>query len=215
MTESNFRESWQNWSNTRQGAGIRLNDSSTNVNSTLSDVSTRASNWFGSIGHSVQGYLPVGLGGNEPVEEPWYQLSRWERLVGCALCILLGAACFVMAFLLYIPIVAIFPGKFAATFTLGSILMLISVFLLNGPYNQLMHMISRQRIPFTIAYVGSMAFTLWASIGLRNYVLTIISSVLQLLALLWYFASYIPGGVATLRYGGWIIGRQASSLLPI
>jgi hypothetical protein len=50
----------------------------------------------------------------------------------------------------------------------GSILVLVSVALLRGPLSHLKHMISKERLPFTISYLGSMFLTLYAAIGVKE-----------------------------------------------
>ncbi|KAI8967981.1 Got1/Sft2-like family-domain-containing protein, partial [Mycotypha africana] len=169
-----------------------------------------ASNAFSKVTNTVQGYNPLSSS-DEVEEDPWYQLSRVERIIAFALCLALGAGCFSLSFF-FLPL---FPGKFAATFTLGSILVLVSVALLRGPLSHIKHMMSKERLPFTISYVGSMILTLYAAIGLRAMILTIIFAVIQIIALIWYVGSYIPGGISTLRYGTSYIGRRAASVLPI
>ncbi|KAI9302382.1 Got1/Sft2-like family-domain-containing protein [Cunninghamella echinulata] len=166
---------------------------------------------FSNVSSTVQGYLPVNA---EEEEEPWYQLSRVERIMAFALCLALGILCFFLAFSFFLVLLPIAPGKFAATFTLGSILILVSIALLRGPWSHIKHMISVERLPFSLSYVGSMVLTIYASLGIRNYVLTIVFSIVQLIALAWYIGSYIPGGVSTLRYGSAYVGRRAASILP-
>lgn len=97
---------------------------------------------------------------------------------------------------------------------MGSILVLVSVALLRGPLSHLKHMMSKERLPFTICYCGSMILTLYAAIGLRQTILTILFAIIQIIALLWYVGSYIPGGVSTLRYGTSYIGGRVVSALP-
>ncbi|GAB5589957.1 Protein transport protein sft2 [Umbelopsis nana] len=214
--ESNFRNSLRGFNSNSRAAGIQLptntNSGGNPVSRTWASFTSGAADAFDNARRTVQGYVPVGA--QEEVDEPWFQMSRWERMTACALCVVLGIACFCMAFFLFLPVLVLFPGKFAATFTLGSILMLVSVALLRGPWAHAKHMMSLERLPFTAAYLGTMALTLYFSIGARNYVLTIICAVLQIVALLWYFGSYVPGGVSTLRFGSRMVGRQAATLLP-
>lgn len=47
----------------------------------------------------------------------------------------------------------------------GSILMLLSVALLRGPWAHVKHMMSIERLPFTAAYIGTMVLTLYFSLG--------------------------------------------------
>ena len=41
--------------------------------------------------------------------------------------------------------------------------------LLNGPIAHLKHILSRERLPFTVAYLGSMIATLYFAIGVSNF----------------------------------------------
>ncbi|KAL9545208.1 hypothetical protein PS6_008346 [Mucor atramentarius] len=68
---------------------------------------------------------------------------------------------------------------------MGSILILVSVALLRGPLSHIKHMISMERLPFTVSYVGSMILTLYAALGLRAMILTIIFAIIQIVALIW------------------------------
>lgn len=52
---------------------------------------------------------------------------------------------------------------------MGSILILVSVALLRGPLSHLQHMMTKERIPFTVSYVGSMGMTLYAAIGVSLF----------------------------------------------
>ncbi|KAI8369295.1 Got1/Sft2-like family-domain-containing protein [Radiomyces spectabilis] len=217
-TESSFRDSLRNFKLSRSSAApISLPTTTANSpeNSTFASFRDNASNLFSNVTHTVQGYMPVGFNGEEEEEEPWYQMSRVERVMAFALCLALGIACFCLAIFLFLPMFALAPGKFAATFTLASILVLVSIAMLRGPMAHLKHMMSIERAPFTITYLGTMALTLYFSLGPHNYILTILFAIIQLIALVWYFGSYIPGGVATLRYGTAYIGRRAASVLPI
>ncbi|EFI26924.1 hypothetical protein CC1G_15325 [Coprinopsis cinerea okayama7 len=69
-----------------------------------------------------------------------------------------------------------------------------------GPINHLKHLISRERLPFSAVYFGSMGLTLYFSLGV--------------IALVAYVLAYFPGGTQTLRLGGSLALRGASSLLP-
>ncbi|KAI9023679.1 ER-to-golgi vesicle protein transport Sft2 [Phycomyces nitens] len=213
-TENTYRNSLRNF-NVARASPISLPTAQpTSESSPFASIRDTASNMFSSVTSTVQDYVPIGLN-TEEEEEPWYQMSRVERVMACALCLALGIACFFLAFFLFLPILVITPGKFAATFTLGSILILVSIAMLRGPWSHLCHMISVERLPFTCTYLGTMGLTLYFSIGARKTIPTIIFAVCQLVALVWYFGSYIPGGISTLRYGTAYIGRRATSLLPI
>lgn len=105
-------------------------------------------------------------------------------------------------------------------------------------------LISKERLPFTAVYFGSMIFVLWASLGVstgptlclmvrakrsgsltnrtktnnvvlhsqaQSYILTIIGTVIEILALLYYFTSYSPFSTGSIRLGS----RMAGGLLPV
>lgn len=55
---------------------------------------------------------------------------------------------------------------------------------------------------FTVIYLGSMLMTLYLTFtagGAKGYVLVLGSSALQLLALLWYLITFLPGGAAGMK----------------
>ena len=79
----------------------------------------------------------------------------------------------------------------------------------------LKHIISSERLPFSLAYFGSLGFTLFFAIGVRSTIGTLVAAIVQVVALLSYLAAYFPGGITTLRFGGQMLMRGAGSVLPI
>ncbi|CAI2177498.1 1154_t:CDS:2 [Funneliformis geosporum] len=71
-----------------------------------------------------------------------------------------GVLCLLIAFLT-LPILALKPRKFAVVYTMGSLLIISSFALLHGPLTHLKHILSRERLPFTVAYLGSLIATLY------------------------------------------------------
>ncbi|CAG8541809.1 12076_t:CDS:2 [Dentiscutata heterogama] len=204
--EQQFRESLRSfrWASSSNNANI-----STNKSTPFSRLAENTSNFFGSIEQ----------------DDEWFTLTRWQRLAGFGILFASGALCFLIAFV-SLPLLAIKPRKFAVTYTMGSLLILsrfttfevLQVYdfaLLYGPFAHLRHMISRERLPFTVAYIGSMAATLYFAIGLRSTILTIIFSIIQIIALIWYTVSYLPGGTSTLQFGSRMVARQASDIFAV
>ncbi|KAK4341940.1 hypothetical protein RND71_037756 [Anisodus tanguticus] len=105
-----------------------------------------------------------------------------------------------MAFTLFLPVIVLVPQKFAICFTLGCSFIIGSFFALRGPKNQFAHMFSMERLPFTLGFMGSMIGTLYVSMALHSYILSVLFSVLQVLALAYYAISYFPGGFAGLKF---------------
>ncbi|CAL9106980.1 protein transport protein SFT2-like [Musa acuminata AAA Group] len=106
----------------------------------------------------------------------------------------------VVAFTMFLPVMVLMPQKFALCFTLGCALIIGSFFALKGPKNQLAHMFSMERLPFTLVFIGSMVGTIYVSMVLHSYILSVLFSVIQVVALSYYSVSYFPGGSTGLRF---------------
>ncbi|KAJ9687071.1 hypothetical protein PVL29_015790 [Vitis rotundifolia] len=116
--------------------------------------------------------------------------------------LLLAAGVFFVfiAFAMFLPVMVLMPQKFAICFTIGCVFIVGSFFALKGPKNQLAHMFSRERLPFTLGFIGSMVGTIYVSMVLHSYVFSVLFSVLQVLALSYYAISYFPGGSAGMKF---------------
>lgn len=131
------------------------------------------------------------------------------------MCILGAAACFAIAFFIHLPFFALRPAKFATSITLGSILVMLGFMILIGPMNQIKHLISPERLPFSAAYIGSLVLTIYFSMVNPSYIGAIVAAVVQVGALLSYIAAYFPGGIQTLKFGAQMIMRGAGNILPV
>ncbi|XP_050204267.1 protein transport protein SFT2-like [Mercurialis annua] len=116
--------------------------------------------------------------------------------------VLLAAGVFFIfiAFTMFLPVMVLVPQKFAICFTIGCTFIMGSFFALKGPRNQLAHMSTKERLPFTLGFIGTMVGTVYVSMFLHSYVLSVLFSVLQVLALSYYVISYFPGGSAGLKF---------------
>lgn len=74
------------------------------------------------------------------------------------------------------PAQALFPTKFAIPFTIGSGCNMGAIAALRGYRAQAAHMMSKERLPFSTIYVGSMLATLWSAIVAHSYILCMLSS---------------------------------------
>eukprot|EP00439_Symbiodinium_sp_Y106_P062365 s489_g9.t1 len=93
-----------------------------------------------------------------------------------------------------LPMLVLAPQKFATVFTTGSACILGALCSLKGVQSFVAHLTSRERLPLSVGYLGSMVGTIWASMWYRSTILTMAFSVAQISGLLWFFVSYIPGG---------------------
>jgi len=126
-------------------------------------------------------------------------LTKKQRILGFMTSLILGMICFGLAVSL-LPMLMINPRKFSLLFSLGSAFTLSSFSFLWGPYNHLVHLLSRERLPFTSIYLSSLILTLYFAMGLQSAILTPIAACAQVVALVWFVVSYIPGGQTGLRF---------------
>ncbi|RPD60780.1 ER-to-golgi vesicle protein transport Sft2 [Lentinus tigrinus ALCF2SS1-7] len=204
-TEQSFRD---NLSQFRWARGN--NDDSQQQQQNSSAGANPFSRFYNAIG---SGYIPLRSSERTNEEEAYFALSRWERLLGFGACLIGAAVCFFVAFLT-IPMIALRPAKFALAFSLGSLLVMFGFSVLIGPINHIKHLFSKERLPFSIAYLASLGATLYFSLGAHSYLGSLIGAIVQVIALVSYVLAYFPGGVQTLRFGGTMALRGAGSLLP-
>ncbi|KAJ3729173.1 Got1/Sft2-like family-domain-containing protein [Lentinula guzmanii] len=195
-TEQNFRNNLSQFAWTR----------GTSDDSQRSQQQSQSGNPFARFYNAVAGdYIPLRSNERSNEDEAWLALSRWERLLGFGACLLGAAVCFFVAFITMLR-----PSKFALAFSLGSLLLSVLI----GPINHLKHLVSKERLPFTFIYFGSLGATLYCSLGLHSFFGSLISGLVQIVALVAYVLAYFPGGTQTLRLGGSLALRGAGNLLP-
>ena len=112
----------------------------------------------------------------------------------------LGAASSVMYSLafFYVPVLVLFPAKFAVCFSVASACS-VCPWARSGAQAQAAHMVAPERLVLSLAYLGALLGTLYCSLVLHSYVLTILSSVAQAAALMYYQVSYFPYGAQGLK----------------
>ncbi|KAI8848371.1 Got1/Sft2-like family-domain-containing protein [Chytridium lagenaria] len=171
--------------------------SSTSVNGGSAEAEGPLASLMGTVRSAGQNALSsVGLGSREDPEPELCGLTSFQRIIGFFVTFGLSAVCFMVAFF-SLPILIISPSKFATTFSLGSLLAATSFALIRGPRSYFKDLISIPRLPWTAAYFGSLILTLYFSLFMRSYLFTILASVVQMVALVWFFGSYVPGGTCT------------------
>ncbi|CAC9893479.1 unnamed protein product [Aureobasidium pullulans] len=139
-----------------------------------------------------------------------FLLSRWDRLLVFGALNLAAIALFVVCFTL-MPVLTLRPRKFAILWSMASALFLTSWAVMMGPYTYIKHLLSTERLPFTGTYFGSIALTLYFALGLRSTLLTLISSIIQLVCLVWYLVSYFPMGSTGLRFAARFGGSRITA----
>ncbi|KXN69240.1 SFT2-domain-containing protein [Conidiobolus coronatus NRRL 28638] len=201
LNKSSFR--------TNSGSGVGGSSSSTG-GSTFSNWSNKftssTSTLFSNISNQAQGYMPVTT--NQPPQEPsWFSLTLWQRWTGFGMCVLAGALLFLLSFL-NLTVFIVKPRKFALSFSFGSLFFFASIAFLRGPVTHFKSIFNLKQLPFSAAYFGSLIMTLVSTLIIKSFILTIVFLVIQIIALVWYFMSFMPGGSR-------LIARTATSFLPI
>ncbi|OSX72127.1 hypothetical protein BU14_0464s0001 [Porphyra umbilicalis] len=139
-----------------------------------------------------------GNGGQQSVQQEigeMFNLSWVQRLTLFVMCFSAGAVMIGLSFM-FLPMILLKPHKFAAAFTAGNLLAIMSTWVIVGPRAQLASMFHPARATAAAAYIGSLIFALFAAFfgGRLRYPLVLISLVVEVLALVWYSLSYIPFG---------------------
>lgn len=142
------------------------------------------------------------------VEELQTTRERYTTFAILAIC---GSACMILAFT-FLPIVILSPHKFALLFTMGSALIITSFSFLRGHVAFISHLASVDRLPFTGSYLVSLVGTLYGSLVMGSYLLTLIFSIIQVVALSYFLVSYIPGGTSALTFVGSLIGSSIKGI---
>jgi len=110
----------------------------------------------------------------------------------------LGVLLITMSFT-FLPVFVIAPQKFALLFAFGSMTMMGSLTMLKGPAAFLAAVTARSQLPFTALYVVGLVGTLVATIVMKSFILTAIFGLTQVSGLLYFLASFVPGGKAALN----------------
>jgi len=104
-----------------------------------------------------------------------------------------------MLSLQFLPVIVLFPAKFALFFTLGSATIVGSVTYLRGPKRIAEAVVERSRLPFTIGYALSFVGTLWSAVVMKAYIYTLVFSGLQAVSFSYFLCSFMPGGTRVLE----------------
>ena len=119
----------------------------------------------------------------------------FAMLFGVGLLFLFLAVCF-------LPTILLTPRKCANLVNVGSIFILAAFSALNGPKEFLIDQLlcSKTKALPSILYLSSLLATIYASMILKSYLLTVAFMLLELLCLLYFICSYFPGGKTGFKY---------------
>ena len=103
-------------------------------------------------------------------------LPKTDRNVTIGL--IISGVIFLCMGLSFIPFILFVPSKFAFSFTLGSILLMAGIASYKGFKEFASSLLLKDRLPFAIAYILSLAATLYSTFY-GNYIYVLISAMIQ------------------------------------
>jgi hypothetical protein len=154
------------------------------------DAKSEGTSFFSSLGKKLSSLNPI-----TPIRSA---ADRTVRLRWFFLFFLIAMGCFGMA-LMFLPIVLLFPAKFALMFSLGSVCMQVAMSYLKASfYEYLVSLFTRNSLVLTALYFVSLAGCIWAALIQRSYLLVVFWTVIESGCILWYIFSFFPGGTTGL-----------------
>ena len=165
----------------------------------LKDATASVAQWMGT---TTMVPMPADLGLGAPTAAPQEQsaseewdemtsLTMQQRLYGFGMCLLMGVV-FTAIAISFVPVIAVFPKKFAFFYSCGSLFCVGCTSFLVGPARQVQLMFEAHRAHAAAAYVASLLLTLVAAVKWNSAVLSFGFAACQIAAVLWYALSFVP-----------------------
>lgn len=169
----------------------------TGANSLVGDFQNKLSTSMDSFGEGIKGGVTsfrrmIGDESVEDLEAPPQQsfgaevgqifnLTMFQRFTLFAMCFGAGVVLVFISFS-FLPLIVVVPHKFAASFTMGNVLAILSTWILVGPKAQFQSMFHPVRATAAVIYLASLAFALFAAFfgGKLRYILVLMSLVIEI-----------------------------------
>jgi len=140
-------------------------------------------------------------------------LSWKNRMLACVFCALAGCTMLGLAFMHLSLVFLGSPAKFALSYALAQVFLILSSCFLVGPTKQLSQMFAPGRVWISVGYVASLLLLFYCSWQIRNVFIVLPVLLVQLVSLTAYIMSFIPFGQTALkRMCSWTLGRQLAAL---
>jgi hypothetical protein len=137
-----------------------------------------------------------------------FELSYTTRLRCFVLCFGLGCVLSLMS-----SFTLLNPTKFAITYSIGNLLSVLSTGFLVGPKRQMSYACAPVRVVAFSIFIASFGATLISAFVIKKALVTLIFVIVQIIAGLWYSASYIPYGREILtKCGQTLLGRAQAQV---
>lgn len=107
------------------------------------------------------------------------------------------------------------PGKFAISFTMGSLMFMLAFAVYDGFTVTFQKLFSKEKMLFTSTYIISMVLTLYAAVIKKSYIFTVVMSVVQVATLVYFGCASFPGGLMMLSVFKTMISRICSGCMSL
>ncbi|PSN59706.1 SFT2-domain-containing protein [Corynespora cassiicola Philippines] len=212
MASASFRDSMNSLGWARRDSDVPVNTAPPTFMGRLQNLNPFGDGGYVRLPTTENPGAPLPAPTRREEEEGWFALSRWDRMLVWGGLLLASAVMFAVCIgLMFTPVFIVRPRKFAVLWSMGSLLFLLAWAVLMGPVQYVQHLISGPRLPFSAAYLGSLALTLYFSIGLQSTFLTLIAVIVQLVALVSFSVSYAPMGSTGLRFAARFGGNRVAA----
>lgn len=114
--------------------------------------------------------------------------------------------------MIFLPAIVLAPQKFVGLFSLGSIIILLSFIFVYGTYGYLELLFSPTRVTFTLMFIFSLFISFYFSFIRSNYLISLVCSLVQMITLIIFTLSFIPGGQSGISFILSMIKSPFSSL---
>ncbi|CAK63151.1 unnamed protein product (macronuclear) [Paramecium tetraurelia] len=133
---------------------------------------------------------------DDPLDAVCPKLSYQQRLWGFLICSGIGW------FLEFCAFISFFQGngkEFAIIFSIGNLVAIMSTLFLSGPKDQCKKMADKSRLISTIIFFSTLIVTLVLAFATDLTFLTLLMTLVQFCAYVWYVLSFIPFGQRMLK----------------
>lgn len=101
---------------------------------------------------------------------------------------------------LFLPIVILTPSSFVSLFSIGSIITITSFIFIYGTTTYLSMLFEGKRCLFTLIYFASIICGIYFSFISKNYLVCLLSALVQIVMLCVFVLSFIPGGESGITF---------------
>ncbi|KEG04807.1 protein transport protein SFT2, putative [Plasmodium vinckei vinckei] len=178
--------------------GIKKTLDKTNLNSSPSLISNSTAADTGSMFSNFPSFTNQNSENSASTAYAFTTLLSYKNFP--LFCLLFGISIvFMLLSIFTLPMIVISPRQFGFFFTLASICFVSSLAFLKGFSNLYAHLTEKNRLPFTTAYILSLISTLYYTVISPFYLFALITSIIQVFALISFILSYIPGGANVIK----------------